>query len=275
MKNLEFRIFGTVYKRKLFYIMKLTVLGSGCAVPHPRRASSGFWLEAEGGSLLLDCGASAGHRMAQEKLDWAGLDAIWISHFHLDHCGGLAPFLFGTRHAPQTQSRTKPLKIFGAGGLQKLLETFDAANNYKLFAQPFPLEVIEVQPDEKFEILPGLKAAAISTPHTGESLGLRLTDAGGVSLVYTADTGFDMIVGDFARRADLLLMECSFYQNKPVAYHLELAEAMYLTRYAEPKRVMLTHFYPEWDAIDLAEEVKRFSPGCEVIEARDGLVVEF
>ena len=255
--------------------MKLTVLGSGCAVPHPRRASSGFWLEAGGSNVLLDCSAAAVHRMAQEKLDWANLDAIWISHFHLDHCGGLAPFLFGTRHAPQTQSRTKPLKIFGANGVKKLLETFDAANNYKLFQQPFPVEVIEVRPEEKFEISQGLMAATISTPHTDESLGIRLTDAGGVSLVYTGDTGFDMILGAFARGADLLLMECSFFRNKPVAHHLELTEAMYLTRYAGPKRVMLTHFYPEWDDVDLAEEVKRFSPNCEVIEARDGLVMEF
>jgi len=255
--------------------MKLIVLGSGCAVPHPQRASSGYWLETVGGTVLLDCSAAAVHRMAQEGLNWPDLDAVWISHFHLDHCGGFPAFLFGTRHAPQTQARTKPLKIFGAKGLKKLLRTFDAVGNYKLFGQPFPLEVIEIAAEEKFEMLPGLAAVTISTPHTGESLGLRLTDENNVSLVYTGDTGFDMILGDFARRADLLLMECSFYQNKPIAHHLELAEAMYLTRYAEPKRVMLTHFYPEWDAVDLQEEVKKFSPNCEVIEARDGLVVEF
>jgi ribonuclease BN (tRNA processing enzyme) len=255
--------------------MKLTVLGSGCAVPHPQRASPGFWLEAAAGTLLLDCSAAAVHRMAQEKLDWADLDAIWISHFHLDHCAGLLPFLFAARHAPQTKTRTKPLKIFGGAGLKKLLRSLDEAGNYKLFQQPFTVEIVEIEPMEKWEILPGLAAAAISTPHKEESLGLRLTDADGVSLVYTADTGFDMIIGDFARRADLLLMECSFFQNKPVPYHLELTEAMYLTRYAEPQRVMLTHFYPEWDGVDLLEECKRFSPGCEVIEAKDGLVVEF
>jgi ribonuclease BN (tRNA processing enzyme) len=255
--------------------MKLTVLGSGCAIPHPKRASSGFWLEAAGSSLLLDCGAATPHRMAQEDLNWPELDAIWISHFHLDHCGGLAPFLFAARHAPQTKERAKPLKIFGGKGLQNLLNAFDAAGSYKLFEQPFPVEVIEIEPYQKWEILPGLNAAAIAAPHKQESLALRLTDAGGVSMVYTADTGFDMAIGDFARHADLLIMECSFFQNKPVPYHLELTEAMYLTRYAEPKRVMLTHFYPEWDDIDLLEECERFSPRCEVIEAKDGLVVEF
>src|SRR5215207_2851629 len=92
--------------------MKFTVLGSGSAVPHAERSSSAYWLETDSGTLLLDCSASAIHRMAQENLDWANLDAIWISHFHLDHVGGLAPFLFGTKYAPQTQERMKPLKIF-------------------------------------------------------------------------------------------------------------------------------------------------------------------
>ncbi|CAL1549056.1 unnamed protein product, partial [Lymnaea stagnalis] len=101
--------------------MKFTVLGAGTSVPHAERSSSGYWVETEKGSVLLDCSASAVHRMAQEKLDWANLDAIWISHFHLDHIGGLAPFLFGTKYAIETQNREKPLKIFGPKGLRKVV----------------------------------------------------------------------------------------------------------------------------------------------------------
>src|SRR3712207_2127852 len=110
--------------------MQITVLGSGTSVPHPRRASSAHWLEAAGGSVLMDVSAAAVHRMAQEGLDWVNLDAIWVSHFHLDHVGGLAPFLFGTKWAPQTQARRKPLTIFGGYGLKKLLRAFDEAYDY-------------------------------------------------------------------------------------------------------------------------------------------------
>ncbi len=250
--------------------MKFIVLGSGSAVPHPQRSSSGYWLETESGTILLDCSASAIHRMAQENLDWARLDAIWISHFHLDHVGGLAPFLFGTRNAPQMRERNKPLKIFGAKNLKKLVESFDAANNYKLFKQPFPLEIIEVEPFEKFEILPETEADALKTPHTGESLSIRIKN-NNKTLVYTADTGFDKILGTFAGRADLLVMECSYFKNKPVEKHLELAEAMYLIRRAKPKKAVLTHFYDEWDTVDFASEIEKFSPSCEVIQAQDGL----
>ena len=254
--------------------MQFVVLGSGTSVPHPKRSSSGYWLETENGSLLLDFSASAIHRIAQENLDWANLDSIWISHFHLDHVGGLAPFLFGTKYAPEIQNRTKPLRVFGAKGLKKLLESFDKANDYGLFEQPFPLEIIEIEPLEKFEILPEVEAVAISTPHTTESLAIHLRNKYDKTLVFTADTGFTKDLATLARGADLLVMECSFVKNKPVEKHLELAEAMYLTRLAKPKQVLLTHLYPEWDAVDFQKEVAQFSPNCEVIEAKDGLRLE-
>ena len=253
--------------------MKLVVLGSGTAVPHPRRSSSAHWLEASGGTLLLDPSATAAHRAAQEGLDWAALDSVWVSHFHLDHVGGLAPFLFGTRHAPETRERRKPLNIFGPRGLRQLLRAFDDAGNYKLFEQPFPIEVREVAPREEFEMLPGLRAQTFSTPHTPESLALRMKDADGATFAYTSDTGYAEALAEFARGVKLFLMECSFFRAKPIETHLVLAEAMKLARLAAPRRVVLSHLYPEWDGVDLEAEARKLWDG-ETIEAHDGLRLE-
>ena len=253
--------------------MKLVVLGSGTSVPHPQRSSSAYWLEAEGRTLLLDVSAPAIHRMPQEGCDWANLDAVWVSHFHLDHIGGLAPFLFGTKYAPQTQQRRKPLTIYGPYGTKKLLERFDGAYDYGLFRQPFPLEIKEVSPRAEFEVGEGLRAETFSTPHTRESLAVRLTEASGASLVYTSDTGYTEALARFARGADLFLMECSFFRAKPVETHLELKDAMQLARLSGARRVMLAHLYPEWDGVDIAAEAGKLWDG-ETIEARDGLRLE-
>ncbi len=253
--------------------MRLVILGSGTSVPHAQRTSSAYWLETSGGSLLLDVSPDAAHRMAEERLDWANLDAIWISHFHLDHLGGLAPFLFGTKWAPQTQQRCKPLRVFGPAGIKTLLQAFDQANNYRLLHQPFAIEVIEIESGPGFEILPGLNAVTFATPHTRESLAIRLTDNGGTSLVYTSDTGPSEGLAWFAKGADVLLMECSFRQDKPIQNHLELAEAMAIARRAEPRNLVLTHLYPEWDRIDLVAAAQALWSG-DTIAAADGLVLE-
>ncbi len=250
--------------------MRLTVLGSGTSVPHPRRSSSAHWVEAAGGTLMLDMSGPAVHRMAEEGCDWANLDAVWVSHFHLDHVGGLAPFLFGTKYAPQTRQRRKPLAVCGPRGLEKLLRRFDEAGDYKLFEQPFPVEVREVAPRAEFELLPGLAAETFSTPHTSESLAVRLAERDGTSLVYTSDTGFTEALAGFARAADLFLLECSFFRSKPIDTHLVLEEAMRLARLSGARRVMLSHLYPEWDGVDIAAEARRLWDG-ETVEARDGL----
>ncbi|HEY0174287.1 MAG TPA: MBL fold metallo-hydrolase [Pyrinomonadaceae bacterium] len=250
--------------------MKLTVLGSGTSVPHPRRSSSAHWVEAEGGTLLLDFSGPALHRMAEEGCDWANLDAVWVSHFHLDHVGGLAPFLFGTKYAARTRDRRKPLAVYGPRGTEKLLRSFDEAGDYKIFEQPFPVEVRELAPRAEFEPFAGLRAETFSTPHTGESLALRLTAGDGASLVYTSDTGFTEALAVFARAADLLLMECSFFRSKPVETHLELEDAMRLARLSGARRCVLAHLYPEWDGVDVAAEAAKLWDG-ETIEARDGL----
>jgi ribonuclease BN (tRNA processing enzyme) len=256
--------------------MQFIVLGSGTSVFHPHRAAAAFWLQTENGSLLLDCSADAPHRMAQEGLDWPNLDAIWISHLHLDHCGGLAPLLFGMKHAPQTRSRTKPLSILACAGTRKLLDAIDDAQHYNLSKLPFPLDFTEISAKtaaQTFEPLKDLTANTLSTPHRAESLALRLTDLRGTTIVYTSDTGFSEDVARFARGADLLVLECSFYRNKPMQTHLDLADAMRMAAIAEPRKVVLTHLYPEWDGVDLQDEARKLWPG-ETIAAQDGLRIE-
>lgn len=254
--------------------MQLTVIGSGTSVPHPHRASPAYWVGTPEGTLLLDASAAIVHRIPQEDLDWTSLDAIWISHFHLDHVGGLAPFLFGTKYAPQTQHRTKPLKIFGPAGVARLIETFDGAYNYRLLQQPFSIDIIEVAPKQEFRILKTIKASTFKTPHTPESLAIRLEHSDGSAMVYTSDTGFSEELAEFATGVDLLAIESSFWKNKPVETHLELRDAMRIAELANPRRTLLIHLYPEWDEVDAEAEARKLWPG-ETIVAKDGLKIVF
>jgi ribonuclease BN (tRNA processing enzyme) len=93
------------------------------------------------------------------------------------------------------------------------------------------------------------------------------------TIVYTSDTGYAEELAEFAHDTDLLILECSFYRDKPTPKHLELADAMRLAQLAQPGRLLLTHLYPQWDNFELEREAKKLWPGI-TIEARDGLRLE-
>src|SRR6185369_17649781 len=115
-----------------------------------------------------------------------------------------------------------------------------------------------------------IAAEVLPTPHHPESLALRLTTKEIKGLVYTSDTGFSEPGAQFAHLCNLLILECSFFRNKPAPKHLELADAMRIAQLAQPQKLLLTHLYPEWDEIDLESEAKNLWPG-ETIAAYDGL----
>ena len=264
--------------------MRVRFWGVRGSTPTPQKENMGYGgntscieIRTDSNQLLIFDGGTGirnlGNELVHEFGDKPISAHIFFSHFHLDHISGLTPFLWGTKWAPQTQHRTKPLRIFAPAGLRQLVDAVNDSNNYRLFEQAFPIEIVEVTPDEDFEILPGLSASTLSTPHTKESLALRLKDEDSKLFVYTSDTGFSEDLAPFAKDAALLLMECSFRRNKTVQKHLELADAMRVAHDCRPGKLVLTHLYAQWDDIDLAAEARALWLG-ETIEARDGLVLE-
>ncbi len=69
--------------------MKLTILGSGSALPTEQRFNSSHILSIGEKSFMIDCGEGAQIKLRQYKIRTAKLHHIFISHLHGDHCFGL------------------------------------------------------------------------------------------------------------------------------------------------------------------------------------------
>ena len=74
--------------------MRVHVVGCSPAWPNPGGAQSGYLVEENGRRLLLDCGPGVLPRLRRLE-GWPRIDAIVITHFHLDHWGDLVPWAFG------------------------------------------------------------------------------------------------------------------------------------------------------------------------------------
>src|SRR5215212_4543910 len=87
-------------------------LGSGDAFGSGGRLQTCILLEADGGRVLLDCGASSLIALKRFGVDPGLIDAVLITHLHGDHFGGL-PFLVLDA---QFSRRERPLVVAGPPG---------------------------------------------------------------------------------------------------------------------------------------------------------------
>ena len=75
-------------------------MGSSPAWPNPGGAQSGYLVEDGGGRLLLDCGPGVLARLRELDGGWPRIDAVVITHWHLDHWGDLVPWVWGNMVGP-------------------------------------------------------------------------------------------------------------------------------------------------------------------------------
>lgn len=250
-------------------MMELIVLGSGTGVPSRRRGSPGYAVKAAGRLVLLDMGAGTLRALAQHGLDFSHLDFLAITHLHPDHVGDLVPFLFATHYA-LGYTRTQPFMLLAARGFREFHERLKVPFGQWVEPPAGLMALWELAPDGPDEVaVPGLTIRSAPANHIPGSLAYRLETAEGV-LVYSGDTDVSDSLAELAAGADLFLLECA----KPykIPGHLTPAEAGRLARRAGVKRLVLTHFYPPCDDVDVVALAAAEFDG-EIIRAEDGLTL--
>lgn len=252
--------------------MQLTTIGTGTAAPHPRRVSAAHLVAAGPVRLLLDCGSGAVHRMASLGIDWSGITHVALTHFHTDHMADLPLLVMGWRWG-QLPPRSAPVTIYGPVGTGALMERLAAAHGAWLLAPGFPLTVREVGPDEVIRLADDVTLETHPVPHTAESVAYSIGE-GARRLVYTGDTGESAPLGEWARHCDVLLAECSLPDAMAIREHLTPRQAGALAAQAAAKRLVLTHFYPPVEAVDITAEVAEHYAG-PVVCATDGWSIDF
>lgn len=251
--------------------MKLTILGSGTCVPAGDRNSSGYWVDTGESRVRLDCGAGTVHAMARYGLPWEALTHQYVSHFHIDHAGELAALLFAFKYGRATP-RTAPLTLAGPKGLEFLLYGLVGQHKMKLLEQEFPIEVRELEPGDRLDLDGGAVLRVAKTPHTAESLAVRV-EAAGRAIGYTGDTSpSDDLVAFFAG-ADVLVSEVSFVDDARGTAHMTADDVSSLAERAGVGHLVATHCYFDPDAERLADRLARGYAGRITI-ARDGMAIE-
>jgi len=248
--------------------MILTILGSGTGVPTAERSACSFMLVTEGRQLLFDLGPGTVRRIVEAGFSLTGISGVFISHFHPDHVSELVALLFATKY-PAAYRRRTPFHIVGAKGLRnlhgKLLDIFGEW----IELEPGLMAIVELDTADADQFK-GESFTVDSLPmnHIESSIGFRVTASDGTSLAYTGDTDVCENAVTLARGADLFICESALPDEMKVDGHLTPSLAGGIAARAEVKQLLLTHFYPECDAVDVEAQCRRTYRG-PLIMARD------
>ena len=220
--------------------MELWVLGANGTYPTAGRPTAGYLLSQGDTRVWIDAGSGTFGALL-ELIDPMDLDAVIVSHMHVDHCADLFPLYHYLRFGP---GRRPPLPLIVPGGATERLSAFlDSGGGSHLteaFAPHTP------QPDEVIDV-GGIAFRFGPSDHPVPTLQVR-AETGGRSLAYSADTGTGSDLVQLAAGANTLLAEATFSgHDKPAPHHLTATEAGEIAGKAGVERLILTHLLPTLD----------------------------
>jgi phosphoribosyl 1,2-cyclic phosphodiesterase len=252
-------------------VVSLRFLGTGGArwvTAKQIRSSAGFWLRTPGANIHVDPGPGALVRALTQlpPCDPATLDAIVLSHKHLDHSGDVNAMI-----EAMCQGGWRP-----RGALCAPRDAVDEGAQPVVFpyARRFvPREFIVEANAGPFAIGDVELRASLRLQHPVEAYGLHFRTAPARISYLPCTRYFDAIVDDFkAHEPDVLIMNILRYRDSMDVDHLTIDDARTLIEGIRPGAAIMSHFSTrmlERDPVRLARELED-ATGVKTFAAYDG-----
>ena len=224
-------------------------------------ASGGLYIEDGKAHVSLDPGPGAVVQYAKRKVDLTKLDAIVLSHRHLDHSNDVNVMI-------------EAMTEGGFSHRGRLFCPTDALEGDPVVLQylrHFPEEIVPLEPETEYRVN-GLSFT--TTPrhvHQVETFGFRFGDR----LGWVTDSAYYDGIAE-QHKAEVMVIHLVLMQCRTGLPHLCLDHVERIIREAKPRLAIITHFgmtvwraHPWEVAADLTQRI-----GTEVKAARDGMALE-
>jgi ribonuclease Z len=293
--------------------LSLFFAGTAGSVPTPRRGLPALLLRAGGDRILFDCGEGTQQQLLR-SIGLPDVDAIFITHFHLDHWLGLV----GMLKTFDLRGRERTLHVYGPPGLRALFHDLKPLMGRTLY----PLQVTELEPHGevpfggytiasfpvqhrlraygyafvendrpgRFDVAAARALGVTEGPdfgrlQRGETVdGVRPEqvvgrDRAGRRIVVSGDTSPAQTVDVYAHAAEVLVHEATFCDDEKARAretgHSTARQAAELARDAGVHLLALTHLSTRYFARDVRDEARAVFANTVVPRDFDAIEVPF
>ncbi len=251
------------------YIKFLGTAGARFAVARQLRSSAGVFLHLNGKNIMLDPGPGTLQRMAgtKPKLDVTELDAIILTHAHIDHSNDVNILIDGM-HTRRGASK---------GILFAPRECVHGENSILFnYLKGYLSDIVILEETSHYELGDLDFATSVRHHHAVETYGLSffLDD---LKLSFMVDTKYNVDLLPSYQNSDILVMNVVMKDYiRANIMHLCIDDVKEIITQLHPKIAVITHFgvsmltaRPEQIAQDLSRET-----GIKVIAATDDMAID-
>ncbi|MFH2066387.1 MAG: MBL fold metallo-hydrolase [Pseudomonadota bacterium] len=251
----------------------VTILGSGTCVPSLTRSSCSILMEIGHQKLLFDSGPGTMRRLLEAGITIYDITHLFYTHLHPDHTGELVPFLFATKYSHAGQRKIPLMLIAGNGFLHFFQKLKSVYGQWIHFENEF-LNILEMDNTNSDLIrFPDFSVHSIPMSHNPESIAFKITTADHQTVVFSGDTDYTSNLIDIAANVDLLICESATPDDIKIPGHLTPSLAGKIASESRAKKLILTHFYPECEQVDIAKECRKTYSG-DLLLAEDLMKIE-
>jgi ribonuclease BN (tRNA processing enzyme) len=246
--------------------VRVTVLGKSPSWQDAAGACSGYLVQHDELTLLLDCGNGVFSKL-RSVVDYTSIGEVVISHLHADHFLDLVPFSYALANAARSGRlgnggdgghRTgdggdrRPVLRVPAGGRAVLRRIVGSWGSEQLVDDAFA--IAEYEPDDELQ-LGALHVRFREVPHFIRSHAVELA-SDSARFVFGADCAPNDALVEFASGADVLMVEATLPRPEPGPDrgHMTPREAGEHGAAAGARRLVLTHYSDEMDPAWAAAE---------------------
>ncbi len=256
----------------------LTVLGGSPAGAGTGRGCSGYLISTDEATFVLDLGPGTLTELRRHA-DFRTLDAVILSHLHVDHVLDLVALRFALAYNPVRPPGLVPLRLppGGEAFLDRVADAFAEPGKAGAF---FP-DVFDIDEYDPASVLTigDARLTFAPTVHYVPCWAIRIAHpGGGRALVYTADTGPAADLAGFVAGCGVMVAESTLLEPSEEPFssrgHLTAEEAAGLARTAGAETLVLTHTWEE-RGVDRYREQAEEHFGGQLLLAEPGLTLEW